>query len=119
VRALRGVQALREVEPGEMALTPDGTPRTVAGMAERCEIDGCKRPARAKGLCTTHYQRSRRGSEGRDPAETLRQRSTEGRLVRLVLYVEPDVAERIEKAATDEGVTLSSVAVRALTKGLR
>lgn len=29
-----------------------------------CEQAGCTKPPRAKGLCTRHYQRARRGSTG-------------------------------------------------------
>ena len=28
---------------------------------EKCSVEGCKRPYRAKGYCVTHYKRWRRG----------------------------------------------------------
>ncbi len=46
--------------------TAEGTAGTTGktGIAERtipCKIEGCKRPYRAKGYCTVHYQKWRRG----------------------------------------------------------
>ena len=35
---------------------------TVATQERKCKIEGCKRPYRAKGYCTTHYQQWRRGT---------------------------------------------------------
>ncbi len=29
--------------------------------AEKCGVEGCKRPYRAKGYCVTHYKKWRRG----------------------------------------------------------
>lgn len=29
--------------------------------ARKCSVEGCKRPYRAKGFCTVHYQKWRRG----------------------------------------------------------
>ena len=32
---------------------------------KKCQIDGCKRPYRAKGYCTAHYNKWRKGEFGK------------------------------------------------------
>ena len=40
------------------------------GMKKRCSVRGCRRPERAKGLCSAHYQRKRTGKPLEAPIRT-------------------------------------------------
>ena len=46
------------MKPGEGMLSIWRGPR------KTCSVEGCKHPARARGLCVAHYQRARAGISG-------------------------------------------------------
>jgi hypothetical protein len=67
-------QALSSVTASGLALPAFGPrkrgrpPKPVVGFVSpehRCRVSGCGRPARAKGLCSAHYQAARRKKLGR------------------------------------------------------
>jgi len=45
----------------ETQTTEQGTKRKLSRAESHCSVEGCKRPYRAKGYCTVHYQEWRRG----------------------------------------------------------
>lgn len=77
-----------------------------------CSAPGCAKEARAKGLCTTHYQADRRDI----PPERKRLQGETATLAPLT--VPADWPERIAKAAKRDGCTVAEWVRRAIAAKL-
>ncbi len=78
----------------------------VARAPDTCVIHGCVAPKIAKGMCSAHYYRLRRGGS----LDTNRKRPVEAGK-KISTFVEGEIVDEIEKAAT-EGDKTRHVVIR-------
>lgn len=66
---MKSIQALsrgvKKARPAAKAGKKRGRPK---GKGKTCSVKGCKKPARAKGLCSKHYQQKRYNKLKKKPA---------------------------------------------------
>jgi len=51
---------------------PSSKPGRKKGAAKNCSINGCGKPARARGLCVGHYQKARYAEKTAKPGKPIK-----------------------------------------------
>jgi hypothetical protein len=89
---------------------PTKHPKPTAPAAARtpCTVADCAKPARSGGLCTTHYQRDRRGASKRELARPVQTREGLEHLP-VMLRVSLGLAEQLRAEAARRKAPLAQV----------